>query len=35
MIDWVSDRLPLARTMNTRSPGVAKVYIFLQTLTWS
>ena len=32
---WVSDRLPLASSTKTRSPGVTNVYILRQTLTWS
>src|SRR5947209_585002 len=35
MIDCVSDRLPLVRTVKTRSPTRTKVCILRQTLIWS
>src|SRR3954447_478403 len=33
--DCVSDRLPLASSTNTRSPGCSNTCILRQTLTWS
>ena len=35
MTDCVSDRLPLASSANTRSPGTSKLYILRAVLTWS
>ena len=35
MIDWLIDRLPLARMTKTRSPSWTKRYILRQTFTWS
>ena len=35
MIDCVSERLPLERSVNSRSPGMTKLCILQQMSTWS